>query len=106
MVYNELYRNTKINYNNIEKDLQKLNFKIILIIFPPKITVLKKRIQDRLNIYPHYARILKDPSFYIKQQEEYLNAIEQTKLPYLIVQTDQLPDDSLVKKILEWIKEI
>ena len=102
-IYSQLYRNVKINYNNIEEELNKLNFKIILITFSPEIQIVKQRIKGRLNLYPHYARILKSPDWYIDQQEKYLSDIKKTKLPYLIIETDQLPDNNLVKKILKWI---
>ncbi len=105
IIYSRLHKNKEINYKSIEQKLGFLKFKIILITFPPKIKVLKKRIKDRLNIHPHYKRILRDPDWYLAQQNEYLSEIKKTKLPYLTIQTDRLPDQNLVKKILKWIGE-
>ena len=105
IIYSRLHKKKEVNYKSIERKLSSLEFKIILITFPTDVEVLKKRIQDRLNIYPHYERILRDPNWYIAQQNEYLDEIKKTKLPYLIIQTDQLPDPTLVKKILDWIGE-
>ena len=104
-VYNRLYRKMEIDYFNIEKKLQDLNFKIILITFPEDEALIKKRIADRLALYPHYERIMRAPSWYIIQQREYLKEIKKTLLPYLILETKQLPDDNLPKKILNWIGE-
>jgi hypothetical protein len=104
-IYNRLYNKKEINYAAEEKKLKKLNFKIILLTFPENKKNLKKRIAGRLNLYPHYERILRDPEWYIKQQGEYLKEIKKTKLPYLILNTNELPDEKLVKKILSWIEE-
>lgn len=104
-IYNRLYRQKSVNYGLIEKKLSELNFKIIMTTFPENEDLLKKRLADRLNLYPHYERIAKEPVWYIKQQREYLKEIKKIKLPYLILETNQLPDNSLAKKILEWIGE-
>jgi len=105
IVYNRLHRKKEINYKNIENKLKKLNFKIILITFPNNKKILKQRIQDRLNLYPHYERILRSPEWYINQQKEYLKELKKSKLKSLIIKTNQLPDKSLVNKILNWIGE-
>lgn len=104
-IYNKLHRNTKVTYPKIEEKLLSLNFKTILITFPENKDILEKRINDRLNLYPHYKNILKTPEWYINQQHEYLKAVKASKLPHLIVNTNQLPDDSLTKQILSWINE-
>lgn len=104
-IYNRLHNKKEIDYAGIEKILKKLNFKIILLTFPEDKKILKKRIADRLNLYPHYERILRNPEWYIKQQKEYLKEIKKTKLPYLILNTDKLPDNNLILKILTWINE-
>ncbi len=103
IVYNKVNYNRIVEYKNEEKELIKLNFKIILVIFPESKKVLEKRIADRLKLYPHYERILQNYKWYIKQQKQYLKEIKKTELPYLIVETKKLPDDNLVMKILEWI---
>lgn len=105
IIYNRLHRRQKINYQSIEQQLKKLGFKIILIILPPDKKIIRVRINDRLKLYPHYERILKDPAWYIKQQEEYLKEIKKTTLPYLIIKTEKLPDNSLTESILKWLNE-
>ncbi len=105
IIYNRLNRNQEINFKNIERQLKKLGFKIILIAFPPDKKILKARINDRLKLYPHYKRILRQPEWYIKQQREYIKEIKKTSLPYLIIETQKLPDKNLTNKILTWIHE-
>ncbi|MCX6800149.1 MAG: hypothetical protein NT091_03315 [Candidatus Falkowbacteria bacterium] len=104
-IYNKLHRNAIVNHSKIEEKLLDLNFKIILVTFPEDINILKARIVDRLNLYPHYKNILNTPEWYIAQQQEYISQIQKSCLPYLIINTNQLPDDNLVKKILDWIGE-
>jgi thymidylate kinase len=105
VVYNRLHLKKEINYKNIEKELLKLNFKIVLVVFSEDKNILEKRIADRLKLYPHYERILRSSEWYIKQQREYLKEIKKTKLPYLIIETKKLPDESLVQEILSWMGE-
>ncbi|MDD3006575.1 MAG: hypothetical protein PHX30_03270 [Candidatus Pacebacteria bacterium] len=104
-IYNQLYRNQDINYAQVENRLSDLDFKMVLVTFPEDKELLQKRIDDRLRLYPHYARILKTPDWYISQQRKYKEEIENSKLPYLIIETEVLPDDSLTRKILDWIGE-
>ncbi len=105
LIYSRLHQNREINYKKIEEELNKLNFKTILICFPEDKSVIKKRIADRLNIYPHYEKILQKPKWYIAQQQEYRKEIRKSILPSLIIETTTLPDDKLTKKILNWIGE-
>lgn len=106
IVYNRLHRGKEINYRALEQKLKNLDFKIVLAVFPENKNLIKRRIQDRLNLYPHYERILRNPEWYIKQQREYVKEIKKSRLPYLIVSAEKLPDASLSEKILEWIGEI
>ncbi|PLX27213.1 hypothetical protein C0583_04210 [Candidatus Parcubacteria bacterium] len=105
IVYNQIYNNNKINYTSIEKKLKKLGFKIIFICFPEDKENLKKRIQDRLNIYPHYKDILKSPQWYINQQRKYKEILKNSVLDTLVIETDILPDPKQYQKILDWINE-
>jgi len=105
IVYNRLHQKKEISYNDVEKKLKKLKFKIILILFPEDEIVLKKRINDRLKLYPHYEKILREPKWYIKQQKEYIKEIKKTKLPRLIIKTEKLPDPRLTEKIIKWLGE-
>ncbi len=104
-IYNKLHRKKIIIYPQIEKKLLELNFKIILVTFPEDKKIIRNRIKDRLNLYPHYKNILNNEEWYIQQQKEYIKAIKNSKLPFLIIKTDKLPDNLLTKKILKWIKE-
>ncbi len=105
IVYNRLHRKTEIDYFKQEQILNELDFKIILVTFPENENLLKNRIKDRLNLYPHYERILQNPDWYIKQQREYQKELEKTIIPNLTIKTDELPDKSLIDKILKWINE-
>lgn len=104
-IYNRLHNRKEIDYRMTETNLNKMGFKIILLTFPEDKKILEKRISDRLKLYPHYERILREPDWYIGQQKEYLKEIKKTKLPYLILKTKNFPDKTLVKKILVWIGE-
>jgi len=105
IVYNRMHRGQEINYKEAEAQLKKLNFKIILVLFPEKKDELQKRIKDRLKLYPHYVRILREERWYIGMQKEYIRELKKSGLPYLMVQTDKLPDQKPVDKILKWIGE-
>lgn len=105
LIYNRLHNKKEINYKQIEKALKDLNFKIILCTFPEDKKLISKRIKDRLNLYPHYSRILQTPDWYINQQREYLKEIKNTKLPYFIIEAKTLPDKTLSEKILKWLGE-
>jgi hypothetical protein len=105
IVYNRLHFKREVDYGEVEKILEDMDFKIIFVTFPEESGLLKKRIHDRLNVYPHYERILRDPEWYIAQQREYRREIKKSKLPVLTVETRTLPDYGQVDKILEWIGE-
>ncbi len=105
IVYNRLHRKIELDYFEEEQQLIELDFKIIMITFPEDEELLKKRIADRLRIYPHYERILHNPKWYINQQREYLKELEKTSIPNLIIETNKLPDPNLVSNILKWIGE-
>lgn len=105
IVYNRIHRKIELDYSKIEKKLNLLNAKIILCTFKEDEKMLFKRIKERLNLYPHYKKILRKPKWYINQQKEYIKEIKKTKLPYLIIDSSELPGDQ-PEKILEWIGEI
>jgi hypothetical protein len=105
IINNRLHFQRELDYSAVENRLSQLGFKIVLIAFPEDEATLEKRIQDRLNLYPHYERILRDPSWYIGQQQEYFKELQKTKLDHLIVRTNTLPDQSLVDDILGWVGE-
>ena len=104
IVYNRLHRHQEINYQAVEKKLKKLNAKIIFCTIKEDKNVLQKRIQDRLNLYPHYERMLQNPDWYIRQQEEYKKEIKKTMLPYLEIDMTEIPNKKHLE-ILRWINE-
>lgn len=104
IVYNRLHGNITVSYKGVEKKLLQLGVKIILCIIREDENLFQKRIQGRLRLYPHYKRILKSPSWYIRQQREYINEIKKTKLPYLIVDMSEIPNKKS-SDILQWIGE-
>lgn len=105
IVNNRLHNQKEVDYREVEDRLLALDFKIILVTFPEDEKLLAARIKDRLNLYPHYERILREPSWYIREQQEYIEEIKKTKLPYLIIETKALPANGLVEQILQWIGE-
>lgn len=105
IVYHRLHFKKNLSYGQVEKALLDLGFKIIFVTFPEELGLINKRIRDRLNLYPHYERILHNPEWYIAQQREYLREIEATKLPVINIKTQTLPDFAQVDKILRWIGE-
>lgn len=105
IVYNRLHRQTEIDYDGIEQSLKELGFRIVLVGFPEDEKLLQRRLEDRLNLYPHYGRIAHDPMWYIKQQQEYMSEIGKSRLPHLAITAQELPDQALVDEILHWIGE-
>jgi thymidylate kinase len=110
LVYDELYNTGRYRYfladdfEHIERRLQDLDFKIVLLTFPEDRELLARRLEDRLKLYPHYRRIAKTPEFYLKQQALYLERLKASSLEYLVLEAAHFPDDELVGKIREWIK--
>jgi len=105
IVYNRIFRNIEVNYKGIENKMKKLNEKIILCVFEENTELLKKRIKDRLKLYPHCERVLRDPQWYINQQREYIKEIKKTKLPHLIIDLSVFPNKKHLD-VLKWIGEI
>ncbi len=104
-VYQKLYNNVDFDCTNIEDRLEKINTKLILLTFDEDEELIKYRLKDRLELYPHYARIAQDPKQYIKQQQLYVEFIKKSKLEYLIVNSSVLPNEKIIVDILEFLKE-
>jgi len=104
-VYNKIYNNKDINYNGVEKKLKKLEFKIIFLHINEDEELFKKRLQDRLNLYPHYERIAGTPKDYIKQQKIFAEYIKKSNLPTLTVNSSLLPDEKIIKQIMSWLEK-
>lgn len=104
-VYSRLYRRRRVGYRRLEKRLEKLDYKIIFLTFPEEKELLAKRLEDRLNLYPHYDRIAKDPEFYIKQQRLYRHYLHRSRLDCLEVEIRDFPDEKAVAAILQFIGE-
>ena len=81
-----------------------MGVKIILCTVTPDKEIFKKRIQDRLNLYPHYERILRDPDWYLEQQEQYKSEIKNSSLDYLEIDMTEIPNKK-ADDILQWIGE-
>jgi len=102
-IYQGLHRSCICDYSKTNKQLLDLGFKVVLVTFKEDSKLLEERIQDRLNLYPHYYEILRPVDWYINQQKEYVKRVENLGLPFLIVETDVLPDKKVVRRILDWI---
>lgn len=104
IVYNRLHRGKEISYKTIEKKLLKFNTKIIFCYIQEDIKLLKKRIRERLRLYPHYERILQNPRWYIMQQREYKKEIQKTMLPYKQIDVTHIPSPQAEKILLQWFQ--
>lgn len=104
-VYSYLYRKKNINYQKIEKELDKLNFRIIFLYIDDDVKLFKKRLNDRIKLYPHYKRIKQAPEGYLLQQKKYEIFLKQTRLPYLKINTSQLPNKKIIKQIIKWLEK-
>ncbi len=104
-VYQKLYHNKDYDFKSIDNRLKKINAKIILVTFDKDEKLLKKRLADRLNLYPHYSKIAQEPKDYIKQQQLYLELIKESNLEHLIVNASVLPNDKLVDDIIKFLGE-
>ncbi len=104
-VYSWLYRRKNINYQKVELELKKLNFKIIFLYIDSDTNLFKKRLADRVSLYPHYKRIKQTPKDYIYQQEKYESYLKKTKLPYLKINTSEIPNKKIIKQIIKWLEK-
>lgn len=104
-VYQKLYNQKDFDFSQLEDKLSKLNTKIILLTFKEDTALLEQRLQDRLNLYPHYARIAQTPADYIKQQQLYIKLVKKSKLDYQIFDSSILPNDQVVNQILSFLGE-
>lgn len=104
-IYSELNQVSFNDFKKIERKLKKLNFKIVFLSFPEDETLLAKRLQDRLSLYPNYKRIAKTPADYIKQQALYKQRIENSTLEHITIEISNFPDLQAVQKIQDWIKK-
>jgi len=104
-VYQKVYNQQDFDFSESDNRLNNLNAKIILTTFDEDEELLKKRLQDRLNHYPHYQRIAQEPADYIRQQQLYLELIKKSQLKYLVINASQLPNQTLVEEILKFLGE-
>ena len=101
-VYRQMYGLAAADYTGPEKKLAELGFRIVLVTFREDLELVRKRLEDRMRLYPHYRRIAKEPEFYIKQQRLYREIIKRSTLPRLEADMTDLADRS--GEILEWIR--
>lgn len=104
-VYAEALGGAQEDYARVEDRLLALGFRIVLLTFPPDEALVRARLRDRLRLYPHYARILQDPAWYLRQQERYQALVARSRLPHLSLESAALPDAGLLAAVLRWIGE-
>lgn len=102
IVYSVLANKPQPDYSKIEKKLSLLNFKIVFTTFLKDPDVIKHRLQERLNLYPHYQKIAKEPEFYFHQQDIYRSTLARSILPSLEITLSDF-SDSEIKPLLDWI---
>lgn len=104
-VYSKHYRATEVDHHKTEERLLVQGFKIIFLEIDEDPNLFEKRLQDRLNLYPHYKKIAQTAKNYIELQKTYQHYIEQSLLPTLKLNTSQLPDNSLLTTISSWLEK-
>ena len=100
-VYGQLFKGEILDYKKTEERLERMNFKIVFTTFREDLELIKKRLKERISLYPHYARIAKPPDFYIKQQNLYRQMLKSSSLPILEVDLSDFPPDSY-RKVIDW----
>src|SRR3989344_5501330 len=105
LAYRAFHQLPEISYNELEARLAKRQAKIIFTRINPDPALFEQRLKDRLQLYPHYARIAKTPAQYIKLQELYEHYLQRSQLPSLTIDSSQLPNPELLDQILTWLKE-
>lgn len=103
-VYHQLYKDSIINYGDVEERLTALGARLVFCRVTPREEIFARRLTDRLALYPHYHRIAKQPADYLAQQKLYQKLIAQSRLPTLTVDTTHLPNPDVAKKIIDWIQ--
>lgn len=103
-IYQKSYRGVDTDYTFIEARLKTLGFKIVLTTFREEEELIRKRLEERIKLYPHYARIAKPVSFYLQQQELYRTAVKNSILPYLEVDMSDY-DSTNGQKVLDWAEK-
>ncbi len=104
-VYSWLYRHKKVDYKNVEKILKKLNFKIIYLSVDNDVGLFQHRLEERLQLYPHYNRIKQTPKQYIVQQKNYDFFLQKSQLPCLQINTTNLPNKKILNQIITWLEK-
>lgn len=105
MAYNIFYNKKEVNYDKLEQRLLKLGAKLILCQIDEDADLYKQRLQDRLNLYPHYKKIAKRPEDYIKLHQIYRRLVDKSSLPSLTIDSSHLPNDQIQHQILNWLNE-
>ncbi|MFA5127049.1 MAG: hypothetical protein WC465_03575 [Patescibacteria group bacterium] len=104
-VYQQIYNNQAFDFSIIEKRLASLGAKIILTTFAEDEELIKKRLQDRINLYPHYQRVAQEPRAYLHQQTVFLDLLKKSSLPVLLLDSSVLPNPKIIGEILHFIGE-
>ncbi len=101
LVYRKQHSRTVPDYSQVETSLLALDFGVVLTTFPENPSVLEKRLEDRMALYPHYQRVAKDPSFYIDQQALYREIVNQSALSHIEIELKDFSPEE-VSKVLAW----
>lgn len=104
VVYNKMCNNIELDYSQQEERLLSLNAKIILLTIDEDETLIKSRLEDRLRLYPHYSLVLKEPGWYLEQQQLYLEAVSKSRLPFIKIDMTEIPNKQS-EKVLKWAEE-
>lgn len=104
-VYQYIYNQRTYDFSELEQRLLALGAKIIVTTFAQDEELIKKRLQDRINLYPHYQRIAQEPRAYLHQQEVFLEILKKSKLPSLMIDSSVLPNPKIIEQTLDFIGE-
>lgn len=105
LVYHELLRAPLPDYRDVEQRLLALDVRLIFCTIEESEALIEQRLRDRLRLYPHYQRILRDPQSYLQQQRVYARAVHASALPTLTVDLTHMPPIAARDNILTWLNE-
>ena len=99
-VYQAEYRGITVAHRWVEHEiLRPLDTRLVLVTVDAE--HLEQRLEQRLRSDPHYALIQKPLDFYLRMQQRYQQAIEQTTLAWMRVDGAR-PVEENVTEVLAW----
>jgi len=87
----------------VENILLEHDFRLIITTVQPQEEKIQQKLDERLKSMPAYQRIARTPKEYLEMQENYLKLVKKSKLPSLILDNTDLPNNN-AEKVLKWIK--